>query len=340
MKRDGLASYLSMPAAALALVAILVGCGPASTPGSAQPTTAPTLPGAPTAAPTAAATLVPTAASTAAVPTSAPTAAATQAPASQPNDALAATQIVLDYYQAIGDRAYDRAYSLWARGGAASGQTLAQFQQGFADTAGVTVQLGDASAGGGAVTVPITITSVVNLAGGEQQVRHFRGTYALRQEAGAWRLDGASIAAFAAGAQPPADVADPEALLRAYYAAIGGHGYARAYTYWGNNGANSQQTFVQFAQGFAQTAGVAIDTGTWQMNGAAGSAFADVPVVIAAAQTDGSQKTFCGTYTLRHLNVPPFDQYGWRIEQASIAPIANVQIGGDQEKRLLANGCK
>ena len=348
---------LQAPGAALILAAALAACGPsgpaqptapAAAPTSAVAATAPaTAAPAPTTAPTTAPTSarVPTRAPTSAPATPpatipAPAPAATSAPAGQAAGEIAAVQAVLDYYQAIANRAHERAYHLWERDGAASGQTLDQFQQGYADTAGVSVRLDSPSASGDAVSVPIAITSIVNRAGQEQLVQHFRGTYTLRQGAGGWRIASASIAAFDAGAEPPADVADPVALLQAYYAAIGARDYPRAYTYWSNNGAGSQQTYAQFAQGFASTASSAIATGTWQPGGAAGSTYAEVPAVIVATQSDGSQRSFCGTYTLRRLNVPPFDQLGWRIEQAAIAPSASVRLGSDQAQRLLANGCK
>jgi hypothetical protein len=192
----------------------------------------------------------------------------------------------------------------------------------------------------GAVAVPVAITSVVNASAQEQQVRRFEGAYSVQLGANGWRLAGAKIAAVDGGTQPPADVADPLALLQAYYAAINARSFGQAYTYWSNNGAASQQTFAQFSQGYAATKQVTIATGTPQTQGALGSAYADTPIVIVATQTDGSQQTFCGTYALRRLNVPPFDQLGWRIDRASIAQVANVPAGGDAAQRLLANGCK
>ena len=236
---------------------------------------------------------------------------------------------MLDYYAAINQQAYDRAYHLWAQNGAASGQSFDQFRQGFAGTVQVSVQIGKASAQDGAVTVPTAITSVVNVTKKEQQVRRFGGTYSVQAEANGWRLAGATIA----------EVGERLALLQAYYAAINDRDFGRAYTYWSNNGAASQQTFAQFREGYTATDRVMIEAGKPQEQGAAGSSYTKTPIVIMATQTDGTAQTFCGTYLLRQLHVPPFDQLGWRIDRASIAAVATVQPGSDAEQRLLTNGC-
>ena len=255
-------------------------------------------------------------------------------------DDVAAIQTVLDYYDAINQQSYDKAYQLWAQNGAASGQTFEQFKQGFDGTVQASIQIGKTSTQDGAVTVPIAITSVVNVTNQEQQVRRFRGTYSVQAGPNGWRLAGAKIAEVSGDTQPPADVSDPLALLQAYYEAINARDFGRAYTYWGNNGAASQQTFTQFSEGYTATDRVVIETGKPQVGGAAGSTYAETPIVIMATQTDGTPQSFCGTYLLRQLHVPPFDQLGWRIDRASIAPIAGVQPGGEAARRLLTNGCK
>ena len=78
--------------------------------------------------------------------------------------------------------------------------------------------------------------------------------------------------------------------------------------------------------------------GTPQIGAAAGSIYAEIPALVSAKQRDGSQQTFCGTYTMRKLNVPPFDQLGWHIEKADMAQHAAVPAA--DAARVLANGCK
>ncbi len=58
------------------------------------------------------------------------------------------------------------------------------------------------------------------------------------------------------------------------------------------------------------------------MDAGAGNLYAEVPVTIGAMQSDGSAKTFSGSYTLHRSNLPPFDQLGWRIARANVAATA------------------
>lgn len=71
----------------------------------------------------------------------------TKASTSQPTDSALspsspdeAVQVIHDYYYAINNGEYERAYSYWDRAGSASGQTLEQFRQGFAQTEHSNVQ--------------------------------------------------------------------------------------------------------------------------------------------------------------------------------------------------------
>jgi hypothetical protein len=130
----------------------------------------------------------------------------TQPPAGL-TESTAAVQIVLDYYNAIAQKQYDQAYGLWAEGGAASGQTRSEFERGYANTAGLSVLLDRATVSGDAVTVPITILSVLNQSDQTQQPQRFSGTYTLRQEAGSWRIASANIDESDAVAEPPRSLA-------------------------------------------------------------------------------------------------------------------------------------
>jgi hypothetical protein len=262
----------------------------------------------------------------------------TQPPAGL-TDTTAAVQIVLDYYIAIAQKQYDLAYGLWAQNGAASGQTRAEFQQGYANTAGLSVLLDRATVSGDTVTVPITILSVLNQSDQTQQPQRFSGTYTLRQEAGGWRIANATIAGGDASAEPPASTGDALRVLQAYEQAIDEGNYSRAYTYWENNGTASQQSYTVFVQGFGSTDSVTLAIGPAQTNAAAGSVYTEVPVVILGQQRDGSRQSFCGTYRLRRANVPPFDTFGWRINSASILKLENAELDSDTIQRLLAGQC-
>jgi hypothetical protein len=335
----------------LALTLILAGCG---APGAAvstpvPPTSVPaaTLPPAtvpPTSVP-AQPTNVPAQPTSVPQPTGVPTSVlAPTSPAGQGDPTVAAVQTVLDYYTAINDKHLDDAYRLWANDGAASQQTLDQFKQGFANTVRVSLQLGEPKAGSGtnAVEVPVTLIAISNDPNPQnpQKVQQFQGSYTVLPGASGWRLSGASIAEASGNPLPPAQFADPAKELQNYYDLINKHELATAYTYWSQNGANSQQSFAQFAQGYAATSQATIELGKPESQGALGSIYIDVPAVIVAKQTDGSQQAFCGTYTLRGLNVPPFDKLGLRIEGAKIAATALVQPGSAEAQQLLNGGCK
>jgi tRNA A-37 threonylcarbamoyl transferase component Bud32 len=89
----------------------------------------------------------------------------------------------------------------------------------------------------------------------------------------------------ATGAPPPPGA--PAATVRAYYTAINNHRYARA---WRLGGRNSGTTYRNFVSGFA---GTAHDAVTIQ------SVSGDVVTAqVTAEQTDGTVKTYQGTYTV------------------------------------------
>ena len=116
-----------------------------------------------------------------------------------PQDAAA---VIQGYYAAINARDFSRAHALWADGGNASGKTLQQFGEGFADTGHVEVTVAapgavDAAAGSRYIEVPITIRSTQR----DGSVRRYAGTYTLRRavvdgataEQRAWRIASAEI---------------------------------------------------------------------------------------------------------------------------------------------------
>lgn len=272
-------------------------------------------------------------------PTSAPAATAAPSPPAGRTDTTAAVQVVLDYYNAIAQKQYDQAYGLWAQNGAASGQTLTEFKQGYANTARLSVLLDRATVSGDAVTAPITILSVLNQSDQTQRPQRFTGTYTLRHEAGGWRIASANIAEADAAAEPPAGAGDALRVLQAYYQAINEGNYPRAYTYWESNGAASQQSYTVFAQGFATTNSVTLATGQTRTDAAAGSVYTEAPVVVFSQQRDGSRQSFCGVYRLRRANVPPFDTFGWRINSAATLQTPNVEPGSGTVQQLLNGQC-
>ncbi len=260
-----------------------------------------------------------------------PATATPQPTTANQSDIEAAVQTMLNYFDAINAPNLPQAYRYWQGEGSASGQTYGQYAQGFADTVRVSVQVAapgpQENAGAHSVTVPVTLTAVANVPNGPppgQRFQVYQGTYTLQPggpaapDGSAWHIASASITEVTGSTQPPADLSDPSAVIQAYADAINRREYARAYTYWDNLGGVSQQTFAQFEQGFATTSHVAFQVGDVQSEGAAGSIYATVQVIIVAEQSDQTTQTYSGTYTLRRANVPPFDQFGWRIERGEM----------------------
>ncbi len=114
----------------------------------------------------------------------------------------AAVAVINDYYAAINRRDYDRAYRYWSGEGSASGQSPAQFRNGFADTAAVEIRIGtpgriDPAAGSRHVEIPIEITATTRAG----KTQRFRGKYVLRRsvvdgataEQRQWRIASAKI---------------------------------------------------------------------------------------------------------------------------------------------------
>ncbi|MBW8822852.1 MAG: hypothetical protein JF567_01205 [Xanthomonadales bacterium] len=102
-----------------------------------------------------------------------------------------AVRVVREYYDAINRGAYDRAYALWSDRGAASGKSLQQFSDGFADTArdSIDIQRPSASAVEGAagsryLEIPVRVIATRR----DQGSNTYSGSYILRRSV----VDGAS----------------------------------------------------------------------------------------------------------------------------------------------------
>ena len=137
------------------------------------------------------------------------------------------------------------------------------------------------------------------------------------------RLVGGLLLAAACSERPPAAATDSAAVdvIRRYYAAIATRDYPRAYALWSGGGSASGQTLEEFAAGFAETASVEVDIGRpGRIEGAAGSRFVEVPVVVRAVTTAGEAQRFEGTYTLRRSVVDgaTAEQRSWRIHAAEL----------------------
>jgi len=111
-------------------------------------------------------------------------------------------------------------------------------------------------------------------------------------------------------------------VIHQYYSAINVRDYRRAYELWSGKGEASGQTFEQFRDGFSNTASVEIDTSgePGDLEGAAGSQYATIPIRISARTKHGSGQHFAGEYVLRRSMVDGAtpEQRSWRIYSAKI----------------------
>ena len=123
----------------------------------------------------------------------------------------------------------------------------------------------------------------------------------------------------------PVDSAgDPVAIVREYYAAIRAHDFLRAYRMWEASGQRNVRSYAAFAAGFDSTESVEIETDApGHVEGAAGSRFVTVPVIIVARLRSGTRQQFTGTYTLRRIVVPgaPVAQRRWHLYASSIRQV-------------------
>lgn len=126
-----------------------------------------------------------------------------------------------------------------------------------------------------------------------------------------------------AASDPPADAtpAAAEATLRRYYAAINTHDYQAAYALWADDGAASHQSFQAFAQGYQHTRSVQATVGqAFDPEGAAGSRYIKVPIILATLRSDGSRRHYRGNFTL-HAAVADGatpQQRRWHLDSADI----------------------
>ncbi len=133
------------------------------------------------------------------------------------------------------------------------------------------------------------------------------------------------------GATDPAAAA---AVVERYYNAIAARDFADAYGLWSGAGTASGQSREEFAAGFAETEFVEVEVGTpSRPEGAAGSVYVEVPVVVRARTFDGHGQRFEGTYTLRRSTVDGAGagQQAWRIHSARLrsVPPDSVSSGTD-----------
>ena len=96
------------------------------------------------------------------------------------------------------------------------------------------------------------------------------------------------------------DRSTPEQLVKSYYNAINRQEYARAYSYYAEEG--HSQPFPQFQAGYENTVSVELRLGKSESEGAAGSTYWSLPLAIESTQKDGKHTVYNGCYRLRLAN--------------------------------------
>ena len=109
-------------------------------------------------------------------------------------------------------------------------------------------------------------------------------------------------------------------VVRDYYAAVSRRDYRGAYAIW-----HGHQDYSHFRRGYAQTVRVHVrPLPPFRIEGAAGSAYADVRVRVDASLRSGKRQHFVGNYVLRRVNDIPgstAEQRQWRIIDAHLRKV-------------------
>jgi hypothetical protein len=298
------------------------------------------------------------------MPTVAPT--ATTGTTTQPGPALDdrsdPTALLASYIDAINRKAYPRAYGYWET--PPNHQTLAQFTQGFADTASVDLLINPpAHQEGAAGSVYASVPTVLIATHTDHIPYIFSGCYVARRsnqsngnapEANPWLLYRGDLAAAPADANllallqhacpdaPPLqgaynNLGTPVDLMASFVDALNRKEYRRAYAYWETP--PNQQTFDQFAKGYADTTGVflAVHLPT-QNDVGAGQQYAGISAWLVATHTDGTKPNFVGCYVAHrpNPNISGAPKSGaWHLNRATVRAAPN----GADPVELLTQVC-
>jgi hypothetical protein len=117
------------------------------------------------------------------------------------------------------------------------------------------------------------------------------------------------------------DRSTPEAVVRSLYNAIGRQEYLRAWSYFAEGAVAS---YPEYRDGFAETAAVRVRVGQGQPDGAAGTTFTSLPVVVEATGTNGTVAVYAGCYVTAQVqpavqDAPPFRPI--QIREAHLATV-------------------
>lgn len=126
--------------------------------------------------------------------------------------------------------------------------------------------------------------------------------------------------------EPLAEAGAPgaAAVVRTYYALLADRRYAEAWRLWSDQGRASGMSAGDFAAGFDRFADYHAEVGApGRIEGAAGSLYVEVPVVVHGRLKSGAPFRMAGPMTLRRANDVPgstAEQRRWRIAASGVRP--------------------
>jgi hypothetical protein len=140
---------------------------------------------------------------------------------------------------------------------------------------------------------------------------------------GTLAVNPAPLVSMAIAQSVPYTEQDAVQLIRNYYRWINQKKYQGAFNIWekrGDGNAVNGQSFEKFESGFSDTASVSVEIGKpGEIEGAAGSNYIEIPVVISAMTTSGQAQKFAGIYTMRSSNMA--DDKSWYIYSAKVRKV-------------------
>jgi hypothetical protein len=133
------------------------------------------------------------------------------------------------------------------------------------------------------------------------------------------------------------DRSTPAALMLSYFNAINRQEYLRAYSYSAE--VSDLGSLEQFSQGYSDTKSVSVSFGGITTEGAAGSIYYSVPMILSSTQTNGTLQKFAACYVLRlsqpgNYGAPPINPM--HIEQRGAQAIST----GTSEADALSTICQ
>ena len=289
------------------------------------------------------------------------------------DDRSDAVAVLNSYVNALNRKEYARAYSYWEENSEV--EPFATFEAGYSNTETIELTTGPLGGDAGAGNLYYTVAATLHATLTDATQQLFVGCFTLHisqpavQGAPPFRplgIRSATLAPVPAGTDttaamattcpetiavtppptPPAgdisatyyidDRSEPVAVVRSLFNAINRHEYLRAYSYWETG--SSVGAFSAFEAGYADTASVALTTGTATSDSGAGQTYYLVPVTLDVTPTSGPHKIYVGCYEMHLSNPgiqtePPFMPMGVRAANVQLLP-----AGGDAAA-LMAHAC-